>query len=257
MRAIASDNPRSGTADELASRDARVLNLKVQLICAWSGVVLLIGFLLGWGWLADMIPPPAPTASPEEIRAFFEEDLTSKRIGILLAMSVWGLLMPWGTALAARTRRAEVGFPVLTIVQVACATSTAALGVLMMMIWGVAAYRPSDMSADTTRMLNDLGWFIFLIDWAPVTLWVFAFGAAVLLDRSTRPVFARWTAYLSFWTGLIFFPAGLIIFFKTGPFAYNGVLALYLPAGVFFLWYAVMTYLLIKALDRELQAATN
>ena len=47
-------------------------------------------------------------------------------IGILLAMSVWGLLMPWGTALAARTRRAEVGFPVLTIVQIACATSTAA-----------------------------------------------------------------------------------------------------------------------------------
>src|ERR1700752_5436389 len=100
-------------------------------------------------------------------------------------------------------------------------------------------------------MLNDLGCFIFLIDCAPVTFWVFAFGAAVLLDRSTQPVFARWTAYFSFWTGLIFFPAGLIIFFKTGPFAYNGVLALYLPAGVFFLWYAVITTLTIVSIHRE------
>jgi len=223
----------------------------VQLACAWSGVILVIGFLLGWIALAGFIPPPSPRASSEEIRAFFLDDLTSKRIGILLCMCLWSLMVPWGVAVAVQTRRAERGFPVLSVIQVACATSTMALGVLMMMVWGLAAFRPADVAPDITRMLNDLGWFIFLIDWAPVTVWCWAIALAILQDQRTEPVFPRWSAYLSLWTGLLFFPAGLIIFFKEGPFAFNGALALYVPGAAFFAWYAVMTALTIAAIKRE------
>lgn len=240
-------------ATETRQARAGLLSLRVQSACAWSGVVFLVLFMFGWIWLANMVPPPAPSAGSEEIKAYFLTDLTTKRIGLLLAMSVWGLLIPWGIALAAQTRRAEGGFPILTLIQIACATSTAALGVLMLMIWGVAAFRPEELAADTTRMLNDLGWFIFLIDWAPVTIWLWALGLAILLDHNTVPVFPRWSAWFCFWVGLIFFPAGLIIFFKAGPFAFNGALAFYLPAGVFFLWFAVMTALLIKTLRNQIR----
>jgi hypothetical protein len=173
-------------------------------------VVFLVLFFLGWVWLARMVPPPPPTSSAEEITAFYLSGLTAKRIGLLLAMSVWGLLIPWGIALAARTRRAEGGFPILTLTQIGCAISTAALGVLMLMIWALIAFRPDELAPDTARMLQDLGWFIFLIDWAPVTIWLWALGLAILLDHSPDPDFPRWTAWLNFWVGLIFFPAGLI-----------------------------------------------
>ena len=115
----------------------------------------------------------------------------------------------------------------------------------------VAAFRPAEIEPNITRTLNDTGWFIFLIDWAPVAVWCWAIGTAIITDRTPRPTYPRWAAYLSYWVGLAFFPAGLIIFFKTGPFAYNGALALYLPAGAFFLWYAVITTLTIVSIHRE------
>jgi hypothetical protein len=243
--AIAVNEPQS----EAASKTG----LRVQLVCAWSGVIYVPLFLFCFVVLSDFIPPPDPTASGEQIRAWFLDDLTTKRVGILAGMTLWALLVPWGVAVAAQTRRNERGFPTLTIIQIACATSTMALGVLMMMIWGVAAFRPAETSGDTLRMLNDFGWFIFLIDWAPVTIWVWAFGAAVILDHNPDPAFPRWVAYLSFWTGLLFFPAGLILFFKTGAFAFNGVGALYMPAGVFFLWYAVVAVMTVKSINAKLR----
>ena len=94
-----------------------MLNLRVQMVCAWSGVAFLVLYLFGWMWLADMVPPPAPSTAAEGIKAYFLTDLTAKRIGLLLALSVWGLLIPWGIALAAQTRRAERGFPILTLLQ--------------------------------------------------------------------------------------------------------------------------------------------
>jgi hypothetical protein len=236
---------------------AGAVGLRVQLVCAWSGVAMLVLYVIGWVLLAHMVPPPAPSASAEEIKAFFMTDLTSKRIGLALCICVWGLLVPWGIALASQTRRAEPGFPTLTLIQIACATSTAALGVIMLILWSVAAFRPDELAADTTRMLNDLGWFIFLIDWAPVTFWMWALGAAILLDHNAVPVFPRWSAWLSIWIGLISFPGSLILFFKTGAFAFDGVLAFWLVAGVFFLWFGVMTGLLIKTLRSQIHALAH
>ena len=223
----------------------------IQLACAWSGVVLVVGFLIGWIGLAGYIPPPSPSASADEIRAFYLDGLTEKRLGLLLCMSLWALLVPWGVVVATQTRRSERGFPVLSVIQVACATSTMALGVLMLMVWGVAAFRPDELAPGVTRMLNDLGWFIFLIDWAPVTVWCWTVALAILQDRRPEAPYPRWLAYFSLWVGLIFFPAGLIIFFKTGPFAFNGLLALYLPGLAFFAWYLVFTAYTVRAVRRD------
>lgn len=85
--------------------------------------------------------------------------------------------------------------------------------------------------------------------WAPGVLWVGAVGLAILRDGSPQPLFPRWVAYLNFWVGFPFFPASLALFFKTGPFAYNGAIAVWLPAGIFFLWYGVMTFLMLKAIQ--------
>ena len=230
------------------------VGLRVQLACAWCGVAMLSLFVVGWVLLARMVPPPAPAASAEEIKAFFLTDLTSKRIGLALCICVWGLLIPWGTAMAAQTRRAERGFPTLTLIQIACATCMATLGVIMLVLWSVAAFRPDELAADTTRMLHDIGWFIFLIDWAPVTFWMWALGAAILLDHNAVPVFPRWSAWLSIWIGLISFPGSLVLFFKTGAFAFNGLIAFWLVAGVFFVWFLVMTALLIKTLRAQIRA---
>jgi hypothetical protein len=50
---------------------------------------------------------------------------------------------------------------------------------------------------------------------------------------------------------LVFVPAALIPFFKTGPFAWNGVLSFWLPVGLFVVWLFVMWSVLTKAIRSQ------
>ena len=189
------------------------------------------------------------------MKDFFLDHTTMKRVGIAICLAVWTLMLAWGVALASLTARGEGGFRILSLIQVASAATTMAIGELMFLLWGVDSFRPDSLGADTMQALNDLGWFIFVMYWAPGVLWVWAVGLAIILDRSPHPLFPRWVAYLNFWTGFSFFPASLALFFKVGPFAYNGAFAVWLPAGIFFLWYAVMTVLMLWAIPRTLHPA--
>jgi hypothetical protein len=46
-------------------------------------------------------------------------------------------------------------------------------------------------------------------------------------------------------------PGGVMIFFKTGPLAFNGLFGIWIPLGVFFVWIIAMTALTIQAINRQ------
>ncbi|MET0988477.1 MAG: hypothetical protein ABW034_24020 [Steroidobacteraceae bacterium] len=230
----------------------RTVNLPeraVQLFCAWCGPVATIGALLGMVVIGGYIPATEPAASGREIADFYLRNLTEIRIGMIISMIAFTLFVPFGIAIAMQTRRIEQ-VPVLTYVQVASVAIAALEGVMSTVIWLTASYRPDTIDPDMTRMLHDLGWICFLVDIPPFSLWIGAIGTAILRDSRVTPLFARWLGYFNFWVALLILPAMLIPFFKTGPFAYNGLLALYLPFGMFFLWMVVMTLAVLKALRR-------
>ena len=76
-------------------------------------------------------------------------------------------------------------------------------------------------------------------------------GAAILLDNRSEPLYPRWAAYFSFWCGILFLPGALASFFLSGPFAWNGILAFWLPLVVFFGWYIVMFFVLLKVIKEQ------
>ena len=49
------------------------------------------------------------------------------------------------------------------------------------------------------------------------------------------------------WVLLGQLPGQLLFFFKTGPFAWNGLFAFYLPMTVFFVWFIAAFYVMRKA----------
>ena len=69
---------------------------------------------------------------------------------------------------------------------------------------------------------------------------------AVLYDESVRPVFPRWFAFFNFWSALLLIPASMITYFKTGPFAWNGILGFYLGVAIFTLWCLVTFWMVRK-----------
>ena len=104
-------------------------------------------------------------------------------------------------------------------------------------------------------MFNDAGWLMFLMPFTTFIVQNFAIGLAILGDRSAQPVFPRWVAYFNFWVAVLFLPGGLLTFFKSGPFAWNGLFAFWVPFVVFFTWYILMFALLRKGIIAQATAS--
>jgi hypothetical protein len=44
-------------------------------------------------------------------------------------------------------------------------------------------------------------------------------------------------------------PGGVAYFFRTGPFAWNGLLAFWVAASAFFIWLLVMPWITLRAIN--------
>ena len=227
------------------------MSRRAQLICVWCGPVMLLSIVVGLVVLAGFVPAPHPKATARQISSQYVHNLGAIRAGLCLFMAGIALLGPWGASLMAQTNRTRLGTPVFSQTQVVCVAVTVMIGVASAILWGTAAFRPGAVSPGTTRTLNDVGWITFIFDWSPLAVWYTAVGLAIFMDPGDQRIFPRWAGWLSIWTAILSIPGGATIFFKTGPLAFNGLLALWVPLGVFAIWVAVMTVLVIQAINRE------
>jgi hypothetical protein len=62
--------------------------------------------------------------------------------------------------------------------------------------------------------------------------------------------FPRWFCFVSIWVAVLVLPGGLAVFFKSGPFAWNGLFAFWIPVCVFTVYFASLVPLLFKAIAR-------
>lgn len=224
------------------------MDRRINLAMAWCGPAVVVLFVIGLIPLSHFVPPPAPTASAVQIQSFYLENLTGVRIGMVLGIIGMALLLPWSVSVVVQTRRTE-SVPALSYLQLVCISVSWTTGLLATLVWAVASYRPDDVSAEITRTLNDLGWFLFLFPWPPFAVWFAAVGVAILNDRQAAPVFPRWAGYLSFWAAALIAPGALLVFFKTGAFAFNGFIVFYVAFAAFFAWLLAMTVLVIRAVN--------
>jgi len=118
------------------------------------------------------------------------------------------------------------------------------------MLFAVTAFRP-DRAADSTLLLNDVTWIFLVMPWPPFTMQNFAFAFAILSDTCTTPLFPRWLGYLNIWAPIIFTPGVILPFFKSGPFAWNGIFVFWIPAVVFGIQFVVNVTWLLKAINSE------
>jgi hypothetical protein len=151
---------------------------------------------------------------------------------------------------ASHTRRSERDFPVLAWTQVASAAIGAAVIIVGVLCWVVAAFRPG-RSLSEIRLLDDMGFIFTIMPFAIFVVWNVALALAILGDARATPAYPRWAAYLCLWTAFLYLPGGCLAFFLTGPFAWDGALAFFVPAAAFFGWIVAMTVLAFYAVSRE------
>lgn len=226
------------------------INTRLQLLCVWAGPVFLVGYLICFWLIAGYIPPLDPTADPTEVLAFYDESRTEIRIGQLGGLIFSTLLFPFFAVISMQIARIERRMPVLAAIQFGGAILLLVFFAVCSMLWIAATFRP-ELGADTVRVLHDLSWLMFVMVFPAYTLQMVCQAIAGFIDESPNPTWPRWAAYFNLWVGLAGMGGGLAVFFKDGPFAWNGLIGFYVPITVFACWLGITTVLLHRAVKRQ------
>jgi hypothetical protein len=226
------------------------MNVRSQLVCAWSALISLVLLFVGFFLVTGYVPPPHASDSAQQISRFYLEHTSRLRIGLLITLVAWAGWGPLVAALSVQIARIEGPRPVLAILQGAAGTVGWVFLVLPTIMLAVVTFRPG-RSPEVTQTLHDLAWIVAFMAITPFIVQALAVGAAILQDRSERPVFPRWLGYFNLWAAVLFAPGGLLIFFKTGPFSYQGLFVFWIPFIVFGAWIGIMAWWVRRAALNE------
>ncbi|WP_235738323.1 hypothetical protein [Mycolicibacterium austroafricanum] len=209
------------------------------MLLVWTGPVGIVLVLTGWMVCAGFLPPPSPTMTGAALADLWSHGRSLKLLGMVLC--VWGgsLYVTFTVAVGILLRRSQPDQRVLATAQTALGTFGTVFFSLNFLVLAAVAYRP-EQPPETLQSLHDLGFIMTFSPVAPFTFQYIAIGLAVLQDRSESPLFPRWLGYANLWVALLLVPACAIPFFKTGPMAWNGILAFWIPVAVFVAWFAIM-----------------
>jgi len=220
-----------------------------QRVCAWSGMVCVSLFFAAFV-LAGFVPPLKPHDSAIEIAAHYQDHTTGIRIGGVL-MLISGMFYAAFTAvISAQMRRIPGIHPAAIYTQLAAGAFACLTFLVPAMLLEAVAFRP-DRDPATTQTLNDMFWIFLVMPWPPFMAQNYTFAYAIFTDARERPLFPRWLAYVNIWCPLIFSPAVLLPFFKSGPFSWAGLFVIWIPAFVFIAQFVANTTMLLRAIADE------
>jgi hypothetical protein len=217
----------------------------MQKWSAWGGPVLIVSFVIGWGVLGGFLPPIPPSTNAADTARWFQDDTTMLRIGLLLCLAGSPFLGPWAAAISAQLKRIEPGQTTLSNGQLVLGAAMIPSFIAPLCVWAGIAFRP-DGDPEITQRLNDVAWMMWIANSYLPALQAAVIGIAILRDRRDRPIFARWQGYFSLWCVLLWIPGGLVIFFKSGVFSWNGLISWWLVAATYVIWVITITTGLLR-----------
>lgn len=226
------------------------MSTRLQLLCVWAGPAFLVLYVLAFWVIAGFVPPPRPTMSPAEIASFYDANRTEIRIGQLGGIIAATLLFPFFTVISLQIARIERRVPLLAVIQFGGAALLIVFFQVCGMLWIAATFRP-ELDPSTVRALHDLSWLVFVMVFPAYSLQMICMAIAGFMDKSPRPAWPRWAAYFNLWVAFSGAGGGLAVFFKEGPFAWNGLIGFWIPVSVFVIWLCLTAVLLHAAIKRQ------
>jgi hypothetical protein len=222
---------------------------------AWCGAAFVLLLFPGF-LMVGLLPPVSPMRTAGEIAQFWSTNTGLKRCGLVIMLAAAGLQAPLGALVAVRIKQMEGRYTPLAYLQL-IGVGLAVMAIIMpVFFFAAASYRP-ERDPQITQALNDLGWLPFVMNWPAATIQCLSLAFAIFGAR--REIFPPWFAYWNLWCGFIFAAGGLVVLFKDGVFAWNGLLAFWLVAVFFGVWFLVLTWQLLTTIastaDNENQLA--
>jgi hypothetical protein len=226
-----------------------------QQVLVWWALAFTAIYGITLGLLLDMIPPPSPKLSANEIAQWYSERHDQVRIGAVICGWTSAFMLPLTVVIAIQMARQEAS-KVWTVTTVAGGVMMSIFLVLPPLFWGVAAFTPS-RSPEVTALMHELAMLtLTTTDQYFIFMWVAIVVICLVPTTVAHSPFPRWFGYLTLWIALMFEAGAVALLARTGPFSWKGLLVFWSPLSLFGVWIGVMSYLLLKALraQREQQA---
>jgi hypothetical protein len=228
------------------------MSTRNQMICAWCAPAATVTWLLGFWVLAGFIPPPSPHDSAHQIVALYRSNTIGIRVGLLVTMMGAAMMGPFVAVVSEQMQRIEGRRWPLAKAQLGLGSIVILLFIIPCMLMEAAAFRPG-RDPNIVLALNDAGWLPFVGAFMPTFFQLLVIAMAIFDDKEEK-VFPRWLGYLNVWVAIGFLPTALIYFFKSGPFAWNGLLAFWLALTIFCGWFLTMFVYVVRAIRNQAAA---
>ena len=220
-----------------------------QRWCSLCGLPMA-GFLLIGFVVAGFLPPPSPGLSADQITAMYRENALAIRIGLVINVTGSALLGPFVAVLSTQLKRVEGRYAPFAWAQLATGCLLMLEFMIPCMFMQAAAYR-AERSPETVQALNDVAWFMFVGIVSTIVVQAVVIAVAILRDHRQQPVFPRWVGYFNLWAAVGFCPGTFCVFFKTGPFAWNGIFSWWVALTSYCIWLIVMTVEVRRAISTQ------
>ena len=239
----------------------KVETFRYWRLCAWAGPVFLFVFVVFWGFLGGNIPPIPANHPATDLANHYRNNANLIRIGMGVSMTFVVLYMIWGFSIAKVIERGiERGTDnnVLSTLALWGAGLTVVPLLIGAAFWLTGSYRPNGLDASTLQLFYDMPWLLINLAYAVTTLQMIAMGVAFLKDKRPKPLFPRWLSWMGIWVGVSFALELFFPFFKTGPFARQGLVNFWIEFFLWFFWIVFVTVGVLNAINRlEAEAAAE
>ncbi len=228
-----------------------------EMMCVWAGFVSITLFVITWIVAVEWLFPPPPDLNATEITDVYLKNTIGIKIGTAVITNFAApLTLVFAAIITIYMLRMKGPSPVLAYINLATSAIQVLIFIIPTEIFAATAFR-LDRNQEITQFGNDLGWLIFDNVVGPTQVQWLAIALAILWDKSEQPLFPRWFAWFNIWGATVILLNNLVLFFKTGPFAWNGLLGWWPGAGIFCLWYYVAFYVMFKAVQKHHRLIAN
>lgn len=218
-----------------------------QWICFWTIPFFFSLFGLIFALFGRIMPPQSPLDSEADIIAFMQSP------NLLLAATILVLSQGLASVVTANTvtqmKRMEGVGPALRYAYLGALAVGGIPGCLFpMLCFALGAFRP-DTDPQILLLLYDMGFLAFVGSLGCFCTQYMVFAIAVFLDK--RCIFPRWLGYFTLWEFATELVAAGAWISKSGPFAWDGLLAFYQGTALWIPWQFCLSVCIYKAIKSQ------
>src|SRR5262245_11626676 len=159
---------------------------KTWKVLAWTGPVFLFAVFCLWGLVARNMPPFPPSATPDEVKAHFQDLRLPLLIALSVCLTMTAFYMSWSVAVARVMERIEGPGGLSSKLEMMGCPISCAPAMVTLAIWLTAAHEVNNLTPGIMHMLYWMGWLLFDLAYFVTSLQIAAISIVFMRDKREK-----------------------------------------------------------------------